>query len=161
MLLVCFSGTRIEDMDMDPNATGLEQLEALIAAGFRAPIMKTLDFRMTEVEPGRAVFEGVPGVHAYNPQGVIHGSYAAALLDAACACAVHSRLEPLQGYTTLELKIAYHRTMTKDTGLVRAIGTVASIGRRTAFAEARLVGADDKLYASATSTLLIIDPPPS
>ena len=106
---------------------------------------------------GRAVFEGVPGTRAYNPQGTVHGGYASTLLDSACACAVHSRLDASQGYTTLELKVAFHRTMTKDTGVVRAIGTVVSFGRRTAFAEARLVGADDKLFATASSTLMVFD----
>ena len=47
--------------------------------------------------------------------------------------------------------------MTKDTGLVRAIGTIVSIGRRTAFAEAKLLDADERLYASATSTLIVVD----
>jgi uncharacterized protein (TIGR00369 family) len=143
--------------EIDPKATGLELLRALIASGFRAPIMNTLDFQMTEVEAGRAVFEGVPGPHAYNPQGIVHGGYAATLLDSACACAVHSRLDASQGYSTLELKIAFHRSMTKDTGLVRAIGTIVSIGRRTAFAEAKLLDADERLYASATSTLIVVD----
>ena len=144
-----------------PEATGLEQLRAFLASGFRAPIMETLDFRLTEIESGRAVFEGVPGLRAYNPQGIVHGGYASTLLDSACACAVHSRLDPSQGYTTLELKVAFHRAMTKDTGIVRAIGTIASFGRRTAFAEARLLGADDALFASATSTLMVFDLPKS
>jgi uncharacterized protein (TIGR00369 family) len=147
--------------ELAPQATGLEQLKAFLASGFRAPIMETLDFRLTEIESGRAVFEGVPGPRAYNPQGIVHGGYASTLLDSACACAVHSRLEPSQGYTTLELKVAFHRTMTKDTGIVRAIGTVVSFGRRTAFAEARLVGADDKLFATASSTLMVFDLPKS
>jgi acyl-coenzyme A thioesterase PaaI-like protein len=35
---------------------------------------------------------------------------------------------------------------------------VLSFGRRAAFAEARLTGADGRLYASATSTLLVMTP---
>ncbi|HAI24259.1 MAG TPA: thioesterase, partial [Alcanivorax sp.] len=50
----------------------------------------------------------------------------------------------------------YHRGMTKDTGPVRAEGTVITLGRRLGFAEARLTDRDGKLYASATSTLLIM-----
>jgi uncharacterized protein (TIGR00369 family) len=76
-------------------------------------------------------------------------------LDSACGCAVHSRLRPGQGYTTLELKVAYHKAMTDQTGPVRAEGRVISMGGRAAFAEAALKGADGKLYASATSTLLV------
>jgi uncharacterized protein (TIGR00369 family) len=88
---------------------------------------------------------------------MVHGGYAATLLDSACGCAVHASLSPTQAYTTLELKIAYHKAMTKETGLVRAEGRVVSLGRRVAFAEGKLIDANGKLYASATSTLLVMD----
>ena len=137
--------------------TGLEQLQALMTAGRMPGIGKSLEFTLVEVEEGKAVFEGTPGPHAYNPIGSVHGGYAAALLDSACGCAVHSRLSATQGYTTLELKVAYHRGMTDQTGPVRAEGRVVSIGRRTAFSEATLKDASGRLYASATSTLLVFD----
>jgi acyl-coenzyme A thioesterase PaaI-like protein len=47
--------------------------------------------------------------------------------------------------------------MTTETGLVRAEGRVLSMGRRAAFAEAMLTDAAGRLYASATSTLLIFE----
>jgi len=134
---------------------GLDQLRALMACGRMPGILVSLDFELVEVELGKAAFVGKPGVHAYNPLGTVHGGYAATLLDSACGCAVHSRLTEKQAYTTLELKISYHKAMTKNTGLLRAEGTVLSLGRRAAFAEARLIDAEGRLYASATSTLLI------
>jgi len=140
-----------------PGRTGLEQLRALMAAGPMAGIGESLRFTLVEIAEGRAVFEGDPGAHAYNPIGTVHGGYAAALLDSACGCAVHASLGAAQGYTTLELKVAYHRAMTDKTGKVRAEGRVVSLGRRAAFAEATLRGADGKLHASATSTLLVFD----
>jgi uncharacterized protein (TIGR00369 family) len=135
--------------------SGLEQLQSLIATNRRPPIGETLDFTLMEIEEGRAVFEGVPGLHAYNPLGVVHGGYAAALLDSACGCAVHASLKPGQAYTTLELDIRYHRPITTETGRVRAEGKVVTLGRRVAFAEARLTDASGRLYASASSTLLV------
>ena len=137
--------------------TGLEQLRALMASGKRPGISDSLDFALTEVDAGRAVFAGVPGQHAYNPIGMVHGGYAATLLDSACGCAVHSQLQAGQGYTTLELKVAYHKAATSQTGLLRAEGRVLTMGRRAAFAEAKLTDASGRLYASATSTLLVID----
>ena len=136
---------------------GLAQLRALIASGRKPGILTTLDFEFIEIEPGKSVFAGTPGEHAYNPIGSVHGGYAATLLDSACGCAVHSRLTASQAYTTLELKIAYHKPITKDTGLLRAEGLVLSFGRRVAFAEAKLIDTGGKLYASATSTLLVFD----
>jgi uncharacterized protein (TIGR00369 family) len=137
---------------------GIDQLRALISSGRRPGIAVSLDFTLTEVADGFAVFTGTPGQHAYNPIGMVHGGYAATLLDSACGCAVHTQLSAKQSYTTLELKVAYHKTITESTGPLRAEGRVMTIGRRVAFAEAKLVDAGGKLYASATSTLLILEP---
>ena len=138
--------------------TGLEQLQAMAASGRKAPIGELMGFSLVEVEEGRAVFEGDPGEEVYNPIGTVHGGYAATLLDSACGIAVHSKLAAGQGYTTLELKVAYHKAMTAKTGVVRAEGKVVSFGRRAAFAEARLTDADGRLLASATSSLLVMTP---
>jgi uncharacterized protein (TIGR00369 family) len=137
--------------------SGLDQLRAWMAGGRPPAIGETLGFKLVEAEEGRAVFEGIPGLHVYNPIGTVHGGYAATLLDSACGCAVHSRLTAAQAYTTLELKVAYHKAMRADTGPVRAEGRVISLGRRTAFAEARLTDAEGRLLATATSTLLVMD----
>jgi uncharacterized protein (TIGR00369 family) len=139
--------------------TGLEQLRALMDACTPAPIGVTLGFILVEIEHGRAVFEGRPDRSVYNPIGSVHGGYAATLLDSACGCAVHAALSPTQGYTTLELKVAYHRALSDASGPVRAEGRILSIGRRAAFAEATLKDAQGRLCASATSTLLVFDLP--
>jgi uncharacterized protein (TIGR00369 family) len=136
--------------------SGLQQLRAMIESGRQPPIGRTLDFSLIEVEEGRAVFEGNPDHRVYNPIGSVHGGYAATLLDSACGIAVHSKLAPGQGYTTLELKISYVRGMTVETGVVRAEGIVISMGRRVAFAEAKLTDATGRILATATSTLLVI-----
>ena len=143
--------------DAAAELTGLEQLEALLRAGIQPPIAITLGFSLVEIRHGFAVFEGQPSSSVYNPLGGVHGGYAAALLDSACGCAVHSRLDATQSYTTLEVKVAYHRGMTQASGTVRAEGTVMSLGRRVGFAQARLVDGGGQLCASATSTLLIFD----
>jgi uncharacterized protein (TIGR00369 family) len=154
-----------EDTDMDLIAesqgklSGLELLRKMIADGRGPPIADTLKFHLAELDKGRAVFRATPGPHAYNPIGVVHGGYAATLLDSALGCAVHSCLDATQAYTTLELKVAYHKALTLDTGPVEAEGKIVSVGRRVAFAEARLVDASGRLYASATSTLLVFERP--
>ena len=129
--------------------SGIEQLRAMIAAEAQPSIGRTLDFSLVEVGDGLAVFEGSPDERTYNPMGTVHGGYAATLLDSACGIATHSKLAPGQTYTTLELKVAYHRAMSASTGPVRAIGSVTSFGRRVAFAEARLTDDQGRLLASA------------
>jgi uncharacterized protein (TIGR00369 family) len=140
--------------------SGLQELRAVFDATYpdRAPgIGATMGFSMVELEEGRVVFEGDPDERVYNPIGTVHGGYAATLLDSAVGCAVHSKLKAGQAYTTLELKVAYHRAMTKDTGPVRAEGVVVKMGARAAFAEGRLTDLDGRLYATATSTLLVFE----
>jgi uncharacterized protein (TIGR00369 family) len=157
------SGDRRESVNLDDlhGRSGLEKLRALIAIDPMPGLMGSLGIKFLEIEEGWAVFEGVPGLHAYNPIGSVHGGYTATLLDSACGVAVQSRLGPSQSHTTLELKVAYHKAIKVETGPVRAEGRVVSLGRRVGFAEASLVGADGQLYASATSTLLIIDRRPA
>jgi uncharacterized protein (TIGR00369 family) len=136
---------------------GLEQMRAYLALGQRPPIAERLEFDLVEVSDGRALFKAVPGLHAYNPIGSVHGGYTATLLDSACGCAVHTKLSATQGYTTLALNIAYHRSLTGDTGEVRVEGVVLTFGRRVAFSEAKLFERDGRLCASAMSTLLLFD----
>jgi uncharacterized protein (TIGR00369 family) len=137
--------------------SGLEQLRAAFDGTFKG-IGKTLNFRLATLEEGRVVFEGLPDQSVYNPIGTVHGGYAATLLDSAMACAVHSTLKPGQSYTTLELKVAYHRAMTEDSGPVHAEGKIISVGRRAAFAEGRLLDAQGRLCVSGTTTCLVVTP---
>ncbi|CAN5182446.1 hypothetical protein BH09ACT6_BH09ACT6_17560 [soil metagenome] len=139
----------------DRTLTGIEQLRAMMAAGVQPPIGAMMEFDLVSVDEGRAVFAGHPTERVYNPIGSVHGGYAAALLDSACGCAVHSLLTENQAHTTLELKVSYLRAMTTETGPVRAEATVVKMGGRAAFAEARLTDAQGRLLATATSTLLV------
>ena len=146
--------------DSPPLLDGLTQLRRMRDSGEGgAPMVALFELALTEIEPGLAVFEGTPNRRFYNPIGSVHGGYAATLLDSACGIAVHSRLAASQGYTTLELKVSYHRALTDRSGRVRAEGRVVQFGRRAAFAEARLTDGEGRLCASATSTLLVFDLP--
>ena len=143
--------------DQPSGPDGLQQLQAMLSGGLRAPIGETLGFDLVELEPGRVAFQGSPDRRVYNPLGGVHGGYAATLLDSACGIAVHSRIAAGQGYTTLELKVSYLRGMTDASGPVRAEGRVISMGRRVAFAEATLTDKDGRVCATATSTLLVFE----
>ncbi len=120
-----------------------------------APVMRLLGFDLAEVEPGRAVFTLDPGEHLYNPLASVHGGVIATLLDSAMGCAVHSLLPRGRGYTTLEFQIHLVRAVTRDSGPMRAIGTVIHQGGTIATAEARLVDAQDRVHAHATTTCLL------
>jgi uncharacterized protein (TIGR00369 family) len=138
--------------------SGLELLRAILDGRLpAAPITKTLDFSLVEVEPGRVAFQGRPSAAHYNPLGTVHGGWFATLLDSAVGCAVHSLLPPGKAYTTAELKINIVRPLTDKTPLVRAEGNIIHFGGRMGTAEGRLTGPDGKLYAHASTTCFIFD----
>ena len=137
---------------------GLAIARDMLATHSDPPIGRTLGFALVAVDEGRAVFEDTPGEHVYNPMGTVHGGYAATLLDSACGIATLTKLQSGYKFTTLELKVAYHKAMDESTGPVRAEANVTSIGRRVAFTEGRLTDSEGRLLASATSTLLVIAP---
>lgn len=126
-----------------------------------APISRTVDFSLDEVEPGRAVFSLTPGEEHYNPIGSVHGGVYATLLDSAAGCAVQSTLPLGTAYTSLDLTVKFLRRITADTGPVRAIGTVVSSGRQTALAQAQLLDGTDRLLAHATSSCMLFPVPPA
>ena len=141
--------------------TGLEQIQAMLDNGLKAPMGETLGFRPVHAEAGKVVIEGTPDRRFYNPLGSVHGGYAATLLDTACGLAAHTSLGPGRAHTTLELKVTYIRGLTDKSGTVRTTGRVVSAGRRVAFCEATLEDGDGRLCATATSTLLLFDVDPS
>jgi len=135
--------------------TGLDEIRAMIAAGKRPPMMELLDIDLAEVDYGHVIFTATPSGLHYNPLGIVHGGFAATLLDSACGLAASSATDAAMNCVTLEIKISYHVALTARSGEVRAVGRLLSIGKRVAYTEAKLLGAEDKLYASATSTLLL------
>jgi uncharacterized protein (TIGR00369 family) len=140
-------------------ASGLELLQKFTNRELPAPPIGTLmDFNLTEVSSGRAVFTATPAEFHYNPIGVVHGGLAATLLDSAMSCAIHSMLPPGVGYTTLEIKVNFVRAITAATGPVRSEGTVVHMGSRTATAEGRIVDGAGKLYAHGTTTCMVLKP---
>lgn len=138
--------------------SGLDYIEAIQAGQIPPPpIAVVMNFAITEVSEGRAIFEGEPGEEHYNPIGVVHGGYAATLLDSALGCALHTTLPAGVGYTSLGLEAKYVRPITRDTGRVLCEANVLYRGRRQATAEAKLAAADGgKLLAHAVATLMIL-----
>lgn len=141
-----------------PEMSGLEQLRAIFdGRADYSGLVHTLKLTPVSAEEGVVIFEGNPDASVYNPIGSVHSGYAATLLDTVMGCAVHSRMKAGQGYTTLELKVAYHRALTDKSGPVRAEGRVISLGRRAAFAEGKLFDKDGALCATAATTCLVFN----
>jgi len=140
--------------------SGLEFLQA-IRDGLlpQAPIAERLDFHLIEADEGVVVFLGTPKVEHYNPIGGVHGGWYGTLLDSCMACAVQTTLERGTGYTTVEYSVNLVRSITADTGPVRAEGRLVHRGRRMATADGRLLRRDGKLLAHGTTTCMSMELP--
>jgi uncharacterized protein (TIGR00369 family) len=138
--------------------TGREFLQAIADGELPpAPIAETLGFALTGVGDGEVWFAGTPGESVYNPIGAVHGGVVCTLLDSVCGCAVHSTLPAGTGYTSVEIKVSYLRPVKAGDELT-AHGWVTKPGRRVAFSEGDVRDRQDRLVATASSTLLIMAP---
>jgi uncharacterized protein (TIGR00369 family) len=137
---------------------GLDFLNAMISGEMPAPpIMQLMNIKMISAEPGKIIMHLPIGEYHYNPIGSIHGGVAATILDSVMGCAVHSTLPAGRVYSTLEIKISYLRPMSLALGAVTAEGWVVNAGRKAAFAEAKIIDAAGKIYATGSSTCAVWD----
>jgi len=116
-----------------------------------------MGFTLVEVGPGLAVFECRPDESLYNPIGVVHGGLVCTLSDSAAGCAVQTSLEAGVAYTSIDINVTYLRPVTKDSGLIRAIGRLTKPGRKVAYATVEVTDRVGKMLAQATSSCLIMD----
>jgi uncharacterized protein (TIGR00369 family) len=138
-------------------ASGIEFLQKVVSGEIPPPPISVLmNFSITKVEPGYALFECDPAEYHYNPIGVVHGGLAATLLDSCMSCAVQTTVPAGSAYTTLELKVHLVRAITSKTGHLRAEGRLIHGGSRMGTAEGKLIDKDGKLYAHGTTTCMIM-----
>ncbi|MCA2206898.1 MULTISPECIES: PaaI family thioesterase [Nocardia] len=137
--------------------TGLEVVRALAAVTDERPsIARLMGITIHTVDSGEVTGSVTPQPDFANALGTVHGGICATLLDAVMGCAVHTMLAPGVGYTTLELKVNYLRTVSTDAGPLTATGSVIHAGRTTATAEGRVHDDKGHLVAHATTTCLIL-----
>jgi uncharacterized protein (TIGR00369 family) len=143
--------------DAMAGSSGLELMQKMASGKLPPPpIANTLGFRLVGAGPGHALFECEPAEYHYNPIGIVHAGLAMTLMDSAMGLAFVTTLAEPVGWTTLEVKANFTRALTVDTGVVRCTGSVIHPGRRVATTEARVVDSQDRLYAHATSTILVL-----
>ena len=137
--------------------SGLDFVRAMIDGELPPPpIARTIDFTIAEADKGHVVVTSRVHEWQYNPIGTVHGGVYATLLDSAAGLALQTTLPPGTKWTTLDLTVKFLRGMSPASGTVRTIGTIAHQGRRTALAEARMYDEQDRLLATATSSLMIL-----
>jgi uncharacterized protein (TIGR00369 family) len=149
-----------ELMAKSAGLSGLEVLKEMAARRIPAPpVGRLVGVAGLEVEKGRVGVGFEPQDFHYNSLGAVHGGVIATVLDIVLGSAVHSTLKAGQGFTTLTLELKYHRAVAARTGKLKAVGEVVTRGRDIVTAQAKLIDARERLFASATSTLMIFSLP--
>jgi uncharacterized protein (TIGR00369 family) len=139
--------------------SGLEFMRAFLSGALpSAPFMDLLGVRIASVEPASVAFEFEPAEYMYSPLGNVHGGIVTVLLDSAMGCSFHTTLPAGVGYTTLELKVNFLKSVTAVSGTLRAEGHVVHSGSRVGTTDARLVDRNGRMYAHSTSTLMVLRP---
>ncbi len=122
------------------------------------PIAKLMNYALRVVADGHIEFRGTPTFDTLNPMGTVHGGWYGTLLDSAMACAVMTKVPKGMFYTTLEYKVNIIRSIPLGTE-IDAIGDTDHTGRSTGVASGKIVGvADGRLYATGSTTCLIMAP---
>ena len=138
--------------------SGLEFLTGMMNGALPGPpIAGIMGMRLLRVEEGHVVFEGTPAFAHYNPIGSVHGGWFGTMLDSCMACAIQSTQPAGRGYTTLEYRVNILRPVFETTGALRAAGTVRHVGRRTGVAEGQIEDEGGRLYATGSTTCMMLD----
>jgi len=142
-------------MSMD-QYTGLEFLTAVKNGEIpHAPMAKTIPMKLVDVQEGYVVYEVTPGEEHINLQGGVHGGFCAAVLDSVTGGVVHSIMEKGNHFATVDLNIKMIRPMQVGK-TYRGIGHLINAGRTIVSTEGKIIDENDKIYAHATATLMII-----
>jgi len=129
-------------------------VDRIKAGEIGAPVSELIGFRLTSVEPGKAVFELDAGPQHANPMGTLHGGVLCDVADAAMGIAYASTLGEGETFTTLELKINFLRPF--RTGRLTATGRMVKAGRTIGLAECDVTDTEGRLIARAMSTCMTL-----
>ncbi|GAC1371244.1 MAG: PaaI family thioesterase [Aquirhabdus sp.] len=136
--------------------TGLALMQAFAQGHFPRPaISNTIPMDIIEVEQGRVLFHATANQTHTNPLGGVHGGFAATVLDSVTGCATHTVLATGEGYGTTDLNIKMCRPVPFNKTLI-AEGKVINVGRNLVISEGYLRDEDNKIYAFATATCMIV-----
>jgi len=105
--------------------------------------------------PGRTVWRARVDERFLNPAGVVQGGFLAAMLDSAMgASAVTVVGDRKVIVANTEMKISFLRPV-KAGDVLTCVATVLKPGKVISFLEAKILDADERLVATASSTYLV------
>jgi uncharacterized protein (TIGR00369 family) len=119
-----------------------------------SPAWRWLGLREVSAGEGEATVEMTATGEMANSAGFVHGGMISALADSAMGRAVHTIDRGVVRAMSFDLKLSFV-SAAKVGETLRARGHVVHAGRRTAVTECTVVGAGDRLVATASGTFAI------
>src|SRR5919106_4604973 len=120
-----------------------------------APIMKTLGFRLTEVNERAASMEMETKTELHsNPMGTIHGGVLCDIADAAIGTAHFTTIAEEESFTSIDLQISFFRPVWNDK--LKAVAKPIHRGRTISRYVCDITRADGKLVAQVMSTMMTL-----
>ena len=124
------------------------------------PIGALMDFsRITVDNKGQVSFYIIPQEFHYNPLGTVHGGLGATVLDSCNSISANCQLD--RGFLTMttDIRVNYLRPITVLTGEITATAKIEKIGKKVIFVNGSLYDKSGKVYATASSTELVVKVP--
>lgn len=136
--------------------TGLDALRAMIRGELpHPPIADTIPMRCVQAEHGRVVFEATASDAHFNPHGVIHGGFAATVIDTITGCAIFTTLAHDFAYGTIDLNVKMLKAIPVGKTLI-AEGEIISTTRRLSVANGIIRDDADEIYTAGNATCMLI-----
>ncbi len=140
--------------ETDPNERGRSSDEPTADFG-DFPLRQFLGMELTGDEPGVGIATVDISAAHLNPNGVAHGAVLFALVDTAMGKSTMSVIdEPGRYCASIEVSLRFIRPAV--TGVLTATATVVKRGRNVVHLDARVVGGDERLVATAAGTFAIL-----
>ncbi|MCE9523520.1 MAG: PaaI family thioesterase [Alphaproteobacteria bacterium] len=141
-------------LDRDKPEQYPPNIQAILKRPAPAAVVMGQDLLEVDVKAGRVRVAYDAGEQLANRFGAIHGGMTAAMLDDVISLAAGLTIEWGQITPTLEMKVSYIAQGKPGTRIIAEARTVRR-GGSVIFLEADLKDAEDKLIATASSTVMI------
>lgn len=141
---------RSEDM------TGLEFLKSVMLGESHPQNMAdTIPMRLVDAEEGFVRFMVCAEDRHTNIMGGVHGGFSATVMDTITGCAVCTVMEVGVSYTTIDLNVKMIRPIPIGKELI-AEGKLVNRSRRLGIADGKIIDENGKLYATGSTTCMIL-----
>ncbi len=135
--------------------SGLEFVRACVEGQITLGSMAdTMAIRPVAAEEGYLKLEVTPDQRHLNPAGMVHGGYAATVLDMATGIVVQTVLQSGQSCVTVDLQVQMIKSLPLAVACV-AEGFITRRTRQLAFTRGHLLDQQGEIFAHAQSTVMI------